>query len=290
MNSFKVNEKMLSHLEQMDLIIKDIVAGRFGGTHKTKSFGSSCEFGDYREYIPGDDIKKIDWSIFSRFEKLYLKLNLDERQMHTRIYLDASKSMDGEKGLMMLDFASIFAYLSIKAMDKVSIYFIQDDEIVELINGIIGKEAFLENIAKLQEISFQGDCQISKVIMSSKVGYGDGVSVIISDFLTDSNYENAIDHLRSKRRDVICLQVLSEEEMNPKLLGKYHYFDAEGGASYKKNITKDTLRTYQKALQYVTKRLEHFCYSRNAQYLLVSTGEKIEEILFSKFIRKEMMK
>ncbi len=293
MNNFVINEKILSHIDQIELLVKDNVAGRFGGTHKTKSYGSSCEFGDYREYIPGDDIRKIDWGIFSRFEKLYLKLNLDERQMHTRIYIDASASMDGinhEKSMLALQLASIFTYLSVKSMDKVSVYYIQNDKIVEIISGIIGKEAYLENISKLSEIDFKGDCQLSKAIMGSKVGYGDGVSLIISDFLTDNNYENAIDHLRIKRRDVICMQLLSKDEMNPQLLGKYVYLDSEGAASYKKNITKETLKSYQKALDYVTKKLEVFCHSRNAQYLLVSTEDRLEEIIFSKLARKEIIK
>ncbi len=293
MNNFVINEKILSHIDQIELLVKDNVAGRFGGTHKTKSYGSSCEFGDYREYIPGDDIRKIDWGIFSRFEKLFLKLTLDERQMHTRIYIDASTSMDGvnhEKSALALQLASIFTYLSVKSMDKVSVYTIQNDKITEVISGIIGKEAYFENISKLREIDFKGDCQISKAIMGSKVGYGDGVSLIISDFLTDNNYENAIDYLRGKRRDVICLQLLSKEEINPQSLGKYVYLDSEGSASYKKNITKDTLKSYQKAFNYVTKKLETFCYSRKAEYLLVSTEDKLEEIIFSKLARKEIIK
>lgn len=293
MNKFVVNQKILSHIDQLELLVKDNVSGRFGGTHKTKSFGSSCEFADYREYVPGDDIRKIDWSLFSRFDRLYLKLNLDERQMHTRIYIDASASMDDsehKKSMLALQIASIIAYLSVKSMDKVSVYYIHNDEIVELISGIIGKEAYLENISKLQEIEFSGDCQISKAIMSSKVGYGDGVSLIISDFLTDNNFENGIDYLRSKRRDVICLQLLSKEEINPASLGKYIYLDSEGQNSYKRNITKETLRSYQAALEYVTKRIEKFCDSRKASYLLVSTEDKIEDIIFSKLSRKEIVK
>lgn len=293
MNNFKVNEKILSHIDQVELLVKDNVAGRFGGTHKTKSYGSSCEFGDYREYIPGDDIRKIDWSVFSRFEKLYLKLNLDERQMHTRIYIDASRSMDDEnhqKSMMALQLASVFAYLSVKSMDKVSIYYIQNDEIFEVISSMIGKEAYMENITKLKEIDFKGDCMMSKAIMNSKVGYGDGVSLIISDFLTDNNYENAIDYLRSKRRDVICLQLLSPLEIKPLDIGKYIYLDSEGSSSYKKNITKDTLKTYQRAFEYVTKKLEKFCYSRNAQYLLISSEDRIEDLIFLKFTRKEILR
>ena len=98
MNGLIINEEFLQQLETLQTLVKNNVAGLFGGNHQTKNFGSSCEFADYRDYIPGDDITKIDWNAFARFEKLYLKLFLDERQRHTRIYIDASRSMAYGKG------------------------------------------------------------------------------------------------------------------------------------------------------------------------------------------------
>ena len=94
MAKFVINEEFLQQVETLQILIKNNIAGLFGGNHQTKNFGSSCEFADYRDYIAGDDITKIDWNAYARFEKLYLKLYLDERQMHTRIYIDASRSME----------------------------------------------------------------------------------------------------------------------------------------------------------------------------------------------------
>ena len=93
MGKMVINEAFLSELEALQTILKNNVAGMFGGNHQSKNFGSSCEFADYRDYAPGDDISKIDWNVYARFDKLYQKLYLDERQMHTRIYVDASRSM-----------------------------------------------------------------------------------------------------------------------------------------------------------------------------------------------------
>ena len=100
MKKYVINEEFLSRLDILETLLKNNVAGMFGGNKQSKygSFGSSCEFADYRDYLPGDDITKIDWNSYARFEKLYLKLFLDERQMHTRIYIDASRSMDYGKG------------------------------------------------------------------------------------------------------------------------------------------------------------------------------------------------
>ena len=90
--------------------MKNNVAGAFGGNRQSKSFGSSSDFADRREYRAGDDITKIDWNVYARTEQLYQKLYLDERQMHIKIYIDASRSMDyggGEKAQMAVKLAFV---------------------------------------------------------------------------------------------------------------------------------------------------------------------------------------
>ncbi|MBR2025425.1 MAG: DUF58 domain-containing protein, partial [Clostridia bacterium] len=93
MKTTVIDEAFLSEIEALQTVIRNNVAGMFGGNHQSKNFGSSCEFADYRDYVQGDDISKIDWNVYARFDKLYQKLYLDERQMHTKIYIDASRSM-----------------------------------------------------------------------------------------------------------------------------------------------------------------------------------------------------
>ena len=88
-----INEEFLQQVETLQTLLQNNISGLFGGNRQSKTYGSSCEFADYRDYIPGDDITKIDWNAYARFEKLYQKLYLDERQMHTRIYIDVSRSM-----------------------------------------------------------------------------------------------------------------------------------------------------------------------------------------------------
>ena len=151
-----IDDAFFQSLELLDIYLKDNVAGSFGGNHKSKKYGSSSEFADYREYIPGDDIRRVDWNAFSRFDKLYLKLFLDERQMHHRIYIDGSKSMENKKE-HALKLAVAFAYLSIKAMDKVSIYVINGHKNYKLLNRIIGKEAFYNAIAAIDDVKFEGE-------------------------------------------------------------------------------------------------------------------------------------
>lgn len=288
MAKFEITEELLAQIENLQMLLKNNVAGMFGGNHKSRTYGSSCEFADYRDYVDGDDTTKLDWNAYARFDKLYLKLFLDERQMHTRIYIDASRSMeygDPKKAERALLYAAVIAYLSVCEMDKVSVYVIKEKSVHEIIRSMVGKEAFLSSINRLEEITFDGDSFISEALVPENVGFGDGLSVIISDFLTDNDYEAAIDHLVGKRRDVFCLQILSMDELSPQARGKVHFFDSENPfLFYRKDIDREIAKAYKRALEYATGRIRDYCLARGADYLLVSAEDKPQDVLFEKLV------
>ncbi len=294
MNELPINEAFLQQVERLQTIVKNNVAGLFGGNHQSKRYGASSDFADYRDYMPGDDIKKIDWNAYARFDKLYYKLYLDERQVHTRIYIDASRSMGyghGKKDVQAIRIAATIAYLSVCEMDKVSIYAVREQGLEEIILSMYGREQYYQEINKLNDILFEGDSYISEAILPSKVGYGDGISVLISDFLTDNDYEGAIDFLSSKKRDVFCMQILSKEELNPKARGKMHFFDSENVArEYRKNINRDILNAYKAALEYATGRIRNYCFARGGEYALVSTEQTMQELFFGILADKGVLK
>ena len=287
-----IDERFLSQLELFSLAIKDNVAGLFGGSHQSKKYGTSCEFADYREYVEGDDISKIDWNIYGRFEQLYLKLFLDEKQMYTKIYIDASRSMSFfNKGDYSLRLAAALAYLSVSEMDRVSIYLVKGHSIIPLFEKIIGREKFFENIAKLNDVEFDGDVYLSDSIMRSDVGFGNGKSIIISDFLTYNDYFSAIDYLRDKHRDVLCIQLLSPEEINPTSRGKNILYDSEDSNKFfKGNITRDVLEAYKKALNHIKNELTAYCGSREADYAFYDTSISLRELFFDKLLNKGVIR
>lgn len=295
MGKMVIDEAFLAELESLQTLLKNNVAGMFGGNHQSKNFGSSCEFADYRDYVPGDDITKIDWNVYARFDKLYQKLYLDERQMHTRIYIDASRSMQHgtpEKAEQAIKMAAAFAYLSVNEMDKVSIYAIHGDRVDEIISGIVGKDSYLNYINKLNEIEFTDEVSISEAILSSaKIGMGDGYSILISDFLTDEDYERAIDRFAERKRDILCLQILSREEINPQIRGKMHLFDAENVQDFfRKKIDKDRIEAYKAALKHVIERIKTYCESRGGHYMFISADEKLGDVFFGNMVDLGVLK
>ena len=287
MKNVVINESFLGQLEQIETVLKNNVAGMFGGNRRSKNLGSSCEFADYRDYMPGDDVTKIDWNAYARFDKLYEKLYFDERQMHTRIYIDVSRSMahgSDDKAVFAIKLAAAFAYLSVCEMDKVSIYAIRGNSLEEIVAGMVGKDSYLNCINRLNELEFDSDSKIGEAIAPAAVGRGDGYSIIISDFLTDENYEAAIDRLAEQRRDILCVQVLSREELNPQLRGKMHLFDSEDQSKFfRKKIDQDVVRAYKDALKYVTDRIRLYCESRGGQYILAPSYLDMPELFFDKF-------
>lgn len=289
-----IHEEMLQQIETLQTLLKNNLGGMFGGLRQSKNFGSSAEFADYRDYMPGDDVTKIDWNAYARFDKLYEKLYFDERQMHTRIYIDASRSMeygDNKKAEQAIRLAATLAYLSVCEMERVSIYTIREGEVSEVIRGMVGKETYLSEIGKLNDIVFEGDSHISQALLPTSVGRGDGRSIIISDFLTDNNYEDAIDYLVDRRRDILCIQILTREEFNPQIRGKMHLFDSENvSRTYRKNIDKEIVKAYKAALQYATDRIRQYCAARGADYMLVSAEDSIGEIFFGKLVNIGVLK
>ena len=287
MKKVVIEESFLSQLEQLGTLLKNNVAGMFGGNRRSKNLGSSCEFADYRDYMPGDDVTKIDWNAYARFDKLYEKLYFDERQMHTRIYIDASRSMDhggDDKATFAIKLAAAFAYLSVCEMDKVSIYAIRGATLEEIAIGMVGKDSYLNCINRLNELEFDSDSKISEAILPSAVGRGDGYSIIISDFLTEENFEMAIDRLAEQKRDILCVQVLAREELNPQFRGKMHLFDSEDQSKFfRKKIDQDVVRAYKDALKYVTDRIRLYTESRGGQYLLAPSYTELPELFFDKF-------
>ena len=152
-----LNDAFFSRLETLALELRANLAGFFGGKHLVRTYGQTVEFADYREYQLGDDIRRIDWNLYSRFEKFFLKLFTDERQMHTEIYIDCSASMgkvNPEKADYAVAVAAALGYLSVHNMDKVSYHLIKGDRAENPYGTIVGKRAFFNAISTLENMEF----------------------------------------------------------------------------------------------------------------------------------------
>ena len=281
----------IAMLEARDLHIQNPMNGLFGGNRRSRAYGSSAEFADYREYAAGDDLRRIDWNLYARFEKLFLKLFVDERQLHHKVYLDASASMDwGEpnKAHMALKLAAAVGFLAVQAMDRVSFYAIHEDQCEDLCRTVVGREAFYNAANLLNSVEFYGDGDLGAAFRAMEdPGRGDGISIIISDFLTDADWKSAVDKLLFHNREVYLIQVLSRDEITPGIRGKVLMLDTEAvdeddARNYRTEVTRSSVKAYEEAFLYHQNEIKSFCAARNVGFITLCSDESIERILFEK--------
>ena len=291
--------EFLDRLDAAALCLKSQMTGYFGGTRKARTYGNTVEFADFREYFPGDDIRRIDWNVYARFEKYFIKLFTDERQMHNQILVDCSASMacgKPEKAAQALRIAAAFGYLSVASMDRVSFELMKDGKSEGLGFNITNKDSFYRAAQKLETTDFDGETDLEKSIVNMKTpGYDEGLTIIISDFLTDSNWKKAIDFLMFQRREILMIQVLSPDELFPNLDGRIQMIDSESsGFGDDRNMrivmTKKLVKAYQRAFDEYEQELIDFCASRNVTFFTVSSEDSIEKVIFGKGYETEIIK
>lgn len=298
MKSAYLNDEFFSRLETLALNLRADLNGYFGGKHFVRSYGQTVEFADYREYQLGDDIRRIDWNLFSRFEKYFIRLFTDERQMDVQIFLDCSASMGKEnraKAEYAVSVAAALGFLSVHNMDKVSFKLIKEDAVDDPFGTIIGKNSFFRAISFLENLDFSDDADISQAVSScANTGSNNGLSVIISDFLTRKDWKKAVDYLTYKKRQVLAIQLLSPEEEEPTYSGRVSLIDVESGdladpRNMKLRITRSLQLAYQEALKDMKADIKSFCASRGADFISVTTDKPVERMLFGELLKAGIM-
>lgn len=293
-----LNDQFFSRLETLSLNLRSDLRGYFGGKHLVSTYGQTVEFADYREYQLGDDIRRIDWNLFSRFSKYFLKLFTDERQMHVQIFLDCSGSMgkdNPKKAAYVLACAAALGFLSVHSMDKVSFNIMKGNHAENPFGTIVGKNSFFRAVSQLEQVEFGGETDVEACVTGSHdTTSGNGLSIIISDFFTDSNWKKAVDYLCYKRRQVLLLQVMTPDEEEPVYDGRVTLIDSEAeditdSKNMKIRITRSMQLAYAEALNDFKQDIKTFCSKRNVDYICVNTGTAVEKMLFGQLLKAGIM-
>lgn len=298
MENIYLNNELFSVLERQALSMKKDLKGFFGGKNLTNSYGQTVEFADYREYCMGDDIRRIDWNLYSRFEKHYLKLFTDERQMQVEVYLDCSASM-GKGNSLKSQYAKALAaslgYLAVHNMDKVSFKFIKEGALDDSMGSISTKKAFFSKLSYISDYNFDGESFMSEAILSKQMkGKKSGMSIIISDFLGYNDWEKAVDYLSFKGNQVLLIQLLNDDEIAPNYVGRMNLIDAESASllddkNIKMKITGTDIKAYDKAYREMKNKISKFCKSRGISYVTLATSTQISKALFYELMKVGVM-
>ncbi len=274
----------MTRLEQLEIISRKIHASRQRGERKSKRKGESAEFADYRNYVPGDDIRHIDWNIYARLDRLFLKLFLEEEELNVTVLIDVSKSMDsGEpsKALYARRVAAAVTYIALCNYDRVGLY-AYNDAVVGQLAGLRGRRMMSRAAGFLKEVRFEGKSHFSVAARQFALRHTQkGVVLVLSDFFDKGGFEDGLRYLVGRRLDIYVLQILSPQEMEPELAGDLKLVDCEDADVAEVTISKLLLDKYKANLQAYCESIREHCARRGIAYLLAPTNHPFETLILN---------
>lgn len=279
------NAEFYQKLNRLRLPLQLHAAAGMNGTRKSRAKGSSVEFSDFRDYIPGDDIRRIDWNAYGRFDKLFVKLFMEEKEGIFQIFLDGSASMsfgNKSKEICAKRLAAALSYAILENSDRVCLNIISNDKLSEY-KGVTGKQALSKVIDNLSRAEFSGESELFTALQK-KLFVGRGVSVLISDLFTD-RIEEILKYLTLKKQEIILIQVLAREEAEPMLEGTVRLLDSENASDLKVTMSASLIKEYKKRYEHFIKRIDSLCRRYSARYIRVMSDESIDSILFGQLMQ-----
>jgi uncharacterized protein (DUF58 family) len=282
MNTTLFDSEFLKKLEQLRLIAKRLYRSRARGEHHTIKRGMSLEFSDYRRYHTGDDFRYIDWNIFSRLDRLFLKVFTAEEDLVVHLLLDSSASM-GFGTPPKLDYAKKVAaalgYIALSNLDRVGITAFTD-HLREALPLVRGKDQLFTILRYFDDVTPQGKTALSKSLMEYAFhNKRTGLAIVISDLLAPQGLEKGLEALLFSRFEVVVLQVIDEEEIIPSLGGALRLVDIETGQEQRLTIDNHLLRRYQEKVRDYFAHIEEFCAKRQIEYVRTSTILPFEDLI-----------
>jgi uncharacterized protein (DUF58 family) len=300
--------ELLRRLEQFQLLAARRAKSSARGERRSKARGQSVEFADYRNYVAGDDFRRLDWNLFGRLDKLFLKLYEEERELPVRIFLDASESMTfgvPPKFDFARQVAAAAGYVALCGFDRVTVHVFPDPDpnaagadpvalSAEMaargaLRAVRGRKSSMQFFQNLSQLSARGPVDLNEALRrGAMVARRPGVAIVLSDFLDAAGYESGLDALIGRGFHVNAVQILASEELNPAACGDLRLIDSETGGMQEVTFGKYRLRAYQQSVENFRQRLREFCQGRGVRFFSVSSDTSLEQLLLNQLRQAEV--
>lgn len=308
-----------SHLHRIRLAEGQRMSGGRSGGRRSRAKGSSVEFADFREYIPGDDIRRIDWNAYGRMDRLYVKLFMQEQEGIYTIVTDTSGSMNfgsPSKAVMASRLAGALGYVALHAQDRVRLASVNSTAPVsgqtfgdsdsrgiasqatgKMISGEVKPQAKVEAgltgvqslnryLAQIERLAFEGQTDLWNSMR--KISFPRrGCTVVLSDFMDrgadPSRMENiaqVLKYLRFQKQDIILIRIVAEEELHPDFQGTLNLVDEETEEELKVTMTEKLLSEYRKQVEKYRMELQKLAKGYQAHWMEVRNTETIDQVLY----------
>lgn len=290
---------LLPRLERLSIASKRRVRGTMQGKRRSGRFGSSLEFADYREYAPGDDIRRFDWGVYSRTGRPFVRQYWDEQELQVSLYVDVSASMDfgdneasgrTEEQLSAwnkLNYAKRLAasvgYMALASYDRVQASLFSA-ELEGQLPPVRGKASAARLFSFLQAAEPSGQGNLAQALRRPQaLPKQPGMAWIFSDFWLDRGMDElaeTLSYLLAAGQEIVLVHILSPEEISPALSGDLRLVDSELGTGKEIALTGKVLDTYRRTLQAYQAEIARFCNERAIYYVQTTTDLPLETGIF----------
>ena len=290
---FPLDASTLQRLDTLALITRKSMATGRPGRRRSPLAGTSMEFADYRRYTPGDDFRRIDWRAYARLERIFLRVFEAEENLTVTIVLDCSNSMQHgtpSKASLASSIAAALSYVALKCEDGVIVGALSDRlEAYRRVGS--GKHAIWTIGDFLSHLPDNGPTDLNRALYDlGRVVKSPGLTIVISDFLTQRGYQIGLRSLRQLRQEVALLQILSPEEIEPDVQGDWQLRDSEGSGNVDISGTPAVLQAYQQRLLIFMQDLASFAHAQAMTYAMIPSDTALMDVVQRLLRQVELVK
>jgi len=279
---------LLARLEQMELVSRKVFRGRLKGERRSPRRGQSVEFADFRSYVPGDDLRFIDWNTYARLDRLFLKIFFEEEDLHFYTLIDASGSMSfgtPSKLRYAQQLAAALGFIALVRSDRVRIETIGQPA-SRPGPTFRGRKSAWRMFEYLENLEPDESGDLAQGVKNFCLrNTGKGIVVLVSDLMDKQGYEAALKYLLSRQMDVYVIQVLSAEELDPSIVGDLKLVDSEDQDIAEISAGPALIKRYKQNLAAFVDGAREYCTRRGMSYLLASNQVPVEQLV-SGYLRR----
>ena len=277
-----LSPEILAQLERLELVSRKIFRGRMKGERRSKRKGQSVEFADFRNYVPGDDLRFIDWNLYARLDRLFLKMFLEEEDLHFFTLIDDSLSMEfGQPSKLHYakQIAAALGFVGLCRADRVKIETL--GQALKSPGPVLrGRHSLWHMVDVLDKIQSSASVPLEDGVKNFCLrNSGKGILVLISDLMDKQGYESAFRFLLAQQMDVYVIHVLSLEELDPDVKGDLRLIDCEDGDHAEITVSRPLIDRYKRTVAAFVDSARNFCTRRGMSYLLTNTNVPVEQLV-----------
>lgn len=288
-----LDPQFLARLEQLELVSRKIFLGVMKGERRSKRKGQSVEFADYRNYVKGDDLRFLDWNLYARLDRLFIRLFMEEEDLHLYVLIDNSLSMDfgtPTKLHYAKQVAAALAFVGLVNMDRVAVEAF-NDRLTQSMPAARGRRSLWRVFDFLNKIEPAGPSNLRESLRTFSLrSSGKGIVILLSDFMDKGGYEDALRYLVARQYDIYLIHVLSQEEIEPDLMGDLKLIDAEDFDEAEVTVGGPLIKKYKQNLAAYRAALQDFCLKRGMTYLFTSNQVPFDRLVLTYLRQRGLVK